>query len=1029
MTPFLIDPSSRATTWLSEHLKDRTVEITTQQDPKFATNLELAVRFGKTLIIQEVDKVDPILFPLLRGDLISQGPRFVIELGDKTLDFNENFRLFLATRIPNPELPPNVMSILTTVNFTTTRAGLTGQLLAATLQVEKPELEVRRTELLRQEEDLKVQLVNLEDHLLTTLAESQGNILENKVLIASLEKSKSSAATIETSLKESMSLQESLENERKAYLTLAQSAANLYFVISDLSKLNNMYQFSLNSFHALFHKALQTPQDGSATENRIKVLQRALIDLVYSYISRSLFKADRLMFGLHLVHGMYPEQFQKNEWQAFTGQLVTDVKADASELKEALPNWIDEERAFAVALLRQTFPALYDMLNLDDMSMWSGFSNSNHCELDFPVQLNQKLSPFQQLLVIQAIRPDRLQSSMVNFVTRALGMKELSPPALNLRRLLSETVATEPILIIISAGADPSQELLDLVKSTVGSNAYHEVAMGQGQSEIAVRLLHECAKAGHWLCLKNLHLVTAWLPTLEKELNNLHPHDNFRLWLTAEPHLKFTPILLQTSLKVTYEAPAGLKKNLQRTYDSWNPELIARDNNVNRAQTLFVLAWFHAIVQERRTYIPQGWSKFYEFSYADLKAGVDIIDRLYKQAGTGDIKWNFIYGLFENAIYGGRIDNIWDIRVLNAYLRIFFNNDVVGGRKPSADQLVKSLALPTTVNYQDYTSLIRNLSDDDDPSYFGLPANIERSWQRIVSSQVISQLKVLMRSPELAGRFDREKWHTQLSPVLNLWKKLNQGGNLIQAKVATPSSTAESPVKSFIQLEYYSVISIVQTVHRSLAQLSKVIRGTLLLTSDVQKLADSLLSQETPSSWLSLWEGPEDPLEYLRSLVRRANGIGKWVAKSDQGNLLKEPLDLSDLLHSATFLNALRQQTAREYSTSMDSLVFVTSWSRGGIPDAKLTMKWSGLQMEGATFDGSRLQHNAHDSTSISVAPLCAVAWVPKEVQNRLYHDELLSVPVYSSSNREQVVASVTIPCPSPHYEWHQAGLALFLST
>lgn len=55
------------------------------------------------------------------------------------------------------------------------------QLLAATLQVEKPELEVRRTDLLRQEEDLKIQLVTLEDQLLTSLAESQGNILENKV--------------------------------------------------------------------------------------------------------------------------------------------------------------------------------------------------------------------------------------------------------------------------------------------------------------------------------------------------------------------------------------------------------------------------------------------------------------------------------------------------------------------------------------------------------------------------------------------------------------------------------------------------------------------------------------------------------------------------------------------------------------------------------------------------------------------------------------------------------------------------------
>ena len=58
--------------------------------------------------------------------------------------------------------------------------------MAATLQVEKPELELRRTELLRLEEDLKVQLVTLEDELLTTLAESQGNILENKVIFLCL---------------------------------------------------------------------------------------------------------------------------------------------------------------------------------------------------------------------------------------------------------------------------------------------------------------------------------------------------------------------------------------------------------------------------------------------------------------------------------------------------------------------------------------------------------------------------------------------------------------------------------------------------------------------------------------------------------------------------------------------------------------------------------------------------------------------------------------------------------------------------
>ena len=38
-----------------------------------------------------------------------------------------------------------------------------------------------------------------------------------------------------------------------------------------------------------------------------------------------------------------------------------------------------------------------------------------------------------------------------------------------------------------------------------------------------------------------------------QEMNSLEPHDNFRLWLTAETHPKFPTILLQSSLKVTYE--------------------------------------------------------------------------------------------------------------------------------------------------------------------------------------------------------------------------------------------------------------------------------------------------------------------------------------------------------------------------------------------------------------------------------------------------------------------------------------------
>jgi len=69
---------------------------------------------------------------------------------------------------------------------------------------------------------------------------------------------------------------------------------------------------------------------------------------------------------------------------------------------------------------------------------------------------------------------------------------------------------------------------------------------------------------------------------------------------------------------------------------------------------------------------------------------------------------------------------------------------------------------------------------------------------------------------------------------------------------------------------------------------------------------------QTPLSWLDKWDGPEDPMQYLRGLVFRGIAIQQWVEKVEGGRLLMDSLELSDLLHPDTFLNALRQQTARE---------------------------------------------------------------------------------------------------------------------
>ncbi|XP_043547742.1 cytoplasmic dynein 2 heavy chain 1 isoform X2 [Chiloscyllium plagiosum] len=1028
--PFLIDPSSRATEWLKSHLKEARLEVINQQDSNFITAVELAVRFGKTLIIQEMDGVEPVLYPLLRRDLIAQGPRYVVQIGDKIIDYNEEFRLFLATRNPNPSIPPDAASIVNEVNFTITREGLRGQLLAVTLQHEKPELEERKTTLLQQEEEKKIQLAKLEDSLLEKLATSQGNILENKGLIESLNQTKASSALIQESLNESFKLQVSLDQERDAFLPLAETASKMFFIITDLSKINNMYRFSLSAFLRLFQRSLQSKKDSENTDVRITSLIGSLKTSVYEYICRSLFKADQLMFALHFVRGMHPELFQENEWDAFTGLIVGDMlrKSDNQKsIRESIPSWIDQERVGGIALLKTTFPTLYQTLCLEDIDLWLTFSQSSTCEQDIPTSIARRISLFQQVLVVQAIRPDRLQSAMALFASKALGMKELSPPPLNLKRLLTETLAAEPVLIIISPGADPSQELQELASETIGRENFHEVAMGQGQADIAIQTLKECARNGEWLCLKNLHLVTVWLPVLEKELNRLEPHTNFRLWLTSESHPKFSPILLQSSLKITYEAPPGLKKNLMRTYESWTSEQIARKGILERAQSLFSLAWFHAVCQERRKYIPQGWTKFYEFSLSDLRAGFEIIDRLFEE--RKDVQWEFVRGLLENAIYGGRIDNIFDLRVLTSYLEQFFSPRAIAGSQSRSKNIASfpsSITVPRSCSIMDYRAIITHLPEDDKPAYFGLPANIERSSQCIFSNQVISQLRILSRSMTAGSKFDRDIWSNELSPILNLWKKLNQGSQLIHQKLSPLNEKQGSPIQSFIALEQYNAIRLVQSIHQSLAAMSKVIRGTSLLTPSVQKLATALMNQECPLSWQNKWEGPEDPMQYLRGLVARALAIQVWVEKAANQTLLSDTLDLSELFHPDTFLNALRQETARVMSCSIDNLKFVATW-KGRMQDVKLQVRIGGLYLEGCSFDGNRLSENQHDSPSVSAVPTCYMAWIPQNADGPYSPEECISLPVYTSAERDQVVINIDVPCGVNQDQWIQSGAALFL--
>ena len=110
--------------------------------------LEACVRNGNPLLLEDIgEELDPALEPILMKQLFKQGGRVLIRLGEQNVDYDENFRFYMTSKLPNPHYLPDVCIKATIINFMITLDGLEDQLLGDVVRRERPDLELAKDKL------------------------------------------------------------------------------------------------------------------------------------------------------------------------------------------------------------------------------------------------------------------------------------------------------------------------------------------------------------------------------------------------------------------------------------------------------------------------------------------------------------------------------------------------------------------------------------------------------------------------------------------------------------------------------------------------------------------------------------------------------------------------------------------------------------------------------------------------------------------------------------------------------------------
>lgn len=1022
--PLMIDPQLQGIKWIKNRYGD-ILKVIRLSMRNYLDIIERAISEGEIVLLENIgESVDAVLDPIMGRVLIKKGR--AIKVGDKDVDYNPAFRLILQTKLANPHYKPEIQAQATLINFTVTRDGLEEQLLAEVVKVERPDLESLKSMLTKQQNDFKITLKVCEDNLLERLSSATGNILGDVALVENLEKTKRTAADIEVKVAEAKITSVKIDIAREEYRPAAARASLLYFILNELNRINAIYQFSLKAFTIVFKDSLKRATPAEKLKDRVVNLLDSISFSVFMYTSRGLFECDKLIFLAQMAF-----QILSHNQEIPPSELDFLLRYPAFANMSSPVDFLSNLSWGGVKALCQAD----EFRNLDKdiegaAKRWRKLIESEAPEKEkMPGEWKNKTS-LQHLCMMRAFRPDRMTYAVRGFIEEKLGSKYITARSVEFAKSYEETSNSTPTFFMLSPGVNPLKDVEKLGKKlgfTLDLGTFHSVSLGQGQEAVAENAMDIAAEHGHWVILQNIHLVSKWLPTLEKKMEQHcdSSNENFRLYLSAEaaadPQYNVLPQgILESSIKITNEPPTGMFANLHKAMDNFTQETLEMcTKEAEFKAILFSLCYFHAVVAERRKFGPQGWNRNYPFNVGDLTISVNVLYNYLEN--NNKVPWEDLRYLFGEIMYGGHITDDWDRRLCRNYLMQFMQPELIEGEL----QFAPGFYAPPNTDYNGYHKYIDDRLPTESPYLYGLHPNAEIGFLTNTSEKLFKTLFEMQPRDSGAsagtGLSREDKVRGSLDDISD---KLPELFN-VHEMMAKVEERTPFVIVAFQECERMNML--MSAMKDSLKELDLGLKGELTITPDMEILEEALYMDAVPERWAAKAYPSLLPLaQWVSDLQVRIKELENWVGDFQ----LPSSVWLGGFFNPQSFLTAIMQQTARKNEWPLDKMCLLTDVTKKQKEDFTQAPREgayvNGLYMEGARWD---IQLGTMTDAKLKeLFPTLPVIFIRAITQDKQDLRNMYDCPVYKTRTRGPTfVWTFNLKTKEKPIKWTLAGVAIIL--